>query len=70
MSFWFGLLIGWIAGIAFTIWCDRQPHNACLKGGFHFWEKYLDAENTYTTSRFCSKCGIDEESNWWGQRIQ
>ena len=66
-----GMLIGWIAGILFTIWCDRKPWNACHKGGFHHWDDYMQPDDfTKTNSRFCSKCGVDEESNWWGQSLR
>ena len=57
MSFAFGLLIGFVIGCAFTLWLDRRPRSACTKGGFHYWQRY--DENT--ESRFCTKCGRNEE---------
>ena len=69
MTFCFGVLIGFIAGLVFTVWNDRQRWNACPKGSFHFWDDYMQPDGIGETgSRYCSKCGVDQEANWWGQK--
>jgi hypothetical protein len=67
MDFWFGLLTGFVGGLLFTVWNDRQKWNACSKGGFHFWMRYPREKGWSDGDRYCAKCGIDEERNWWGQ---
>ena len=58
-----GVLFGFVGGCTLTLWNDRQRWNACPKGGFHLWHKYDDNTN----SRFCSRCGGDEEGIFFGR---
>jgi len=68
IGFWFGCLVGFVIGCAFTLWNDRQKWNACPSGGFHYWEPCDDHDvgPPGNDDRFCTKCKVIEEEALYG----
>jgi hypothetical protein len=68
-GFWFGVLVGFVIGLAFTVWNDRRPYNACPRGGFHYWGEVPKKSRSIwrSTRRECVKCGVDEDELLFGK---